>query len=146
MSRSDEIGTQFKCLLQEYIELDLPVAKHIGIRCTSPLILGKHIVHHTTSIFIRQIDRMERNIEPPGHQFGKDPIIVPGTIPLQGSGRIVPVDHEESDYFMPLLLEEPRSDRRIDTPGKSHYHSCHLFFSFLLLIYSLSDKILQRTE
>ena len=111
MSRSYSIGTEFECLLEKDIELYLAVAEHIGVGCSACLILGKHIVHDPLLVLLRQIYDAERNIEALCHKLGKYLIVVPWTVALESTGRVVPITHKQTDNLVTLLLEQPRSYR-----------------------------------
>lgn len=81
VSRSHEIGSQLEGFLQKNVELDFAVAEHVGIGCAPFRVFGEHIVHHPATVLVREIDRMERNVEPSGDKFGEEPVVVPGQSP-----------------------------------------------------------------
>ena len=106
VSRSNIIGTHLQRLLQEDIELYLTVAQNIGVGRATLLILGKHIINHSSLILLRQVNKAEGYIQTFGHELGKDLIIVPGAVALERAGRIVPIAHKEAYNLMPLLLKQ----------------------------------------
>ena len=127
VSRSHEIGTQLEGFLQKNVELNFAVAEHVRVGCTPFRVFGEHIVHHPATVLVREIDRMERNVEPPRDKFGEEPVVVPGAVAFERTRSVVPVDHEESDNLMPGLLEQVGRYRRIDAAGESDNHTCHTF-------------------
>ena len=134
--RGDVVGPELQRLAQEDVELDLAVAQHVGVGRAAPFILGEHVIDHPCAVLLRKIDRVQRDVEPLGHQLGEEPVVVPRTVALKRPRGVVPVDHEKPDDLVPLLLEEPCGDRRIDAARKSDYYTCHLsvavaLFSFI---------------
>ena len=127
VSRSHEIGSQLEGFLQKNVELDFAVAEHVGIGCAPFRVFGEHIVHHPATVLVREIDRMERNVEPSGDKFGEEPVVVPGAVAFERARGVVPVDHEESDNLMSGLLEQVGRYRRIDAAGESDNYTCHTF-------------------
>ena len=133
VSRSNVISTQFKCLFQKDIELDLAVAQHVGVGRASALILRKHIIDHTTLVLLREIDHVQRNIQSFGYQLGKNAVVVPRTVAFERTCRVVPIDHKESDHVVALLFEQIGRHRRIDTSRKSYNNALsHRPFLFLV--------------
>ena len=126
VARGDVVGAQLQRLAQEDVEFDLAVAQHVGIGRAAPFVLREHVVHDARAVVFRKVDHVQRDVEFPGHEFGENPVVVPGTVAFERPRRVVPVDHEESHDLVPLLFEEPGRDGRIHAARKSDYHPCHI--------------------
>ncbi len=120
VARGHAVGTQIERRFQEGVEFDLPVAQHVRIGRAAAAVLGEHVVHDSFAVLFAQIDHMERNVEPFGHQFGEHVVVVPRAVALQRAGRIFPVAHEQADHFVSLLLEQVGRHARIDASGEAH--------------------------
>ena len=106
MARCHKVGTHLERLLEEYIELDLAVAQHIGVGRAALLVLGKHIIHHALLVLLREIHKSERDIQSLGHQLGKNLVVIPRAVALERARRIVPITHKETYHLVPLLLQQ----------------------------------------
>ena len=125
MARRDEFSAELQRLVQKDIELDFAVAQHIGIGRTAPFVLGEHVIDHARPIVGRKVDDVQRNIEFLGDQLRENTVVVPRAIALQRTGRIMPVDHEQTDHLVSLLLQQIGGHRRIDPARKSDNYACH---------------------
>ena len=123
--RRHEIGPQPERLFEKDVEFDFAVAQHVGIGRASPFVLGEHIIDHPPAVLFREIDHMKRDIEPLGHQFGEDAVVVPRAVAFERTRRIVPVDHEESHHFVTLLFEQVSGNGGIDASRKSYDNALH---------------------
>ena len=120
-----EIGAQLESRIQKGVELDLAVAQHVRIGRAPPRVLGEHVVDDPPPILVAQVDHMKRDVEPLGHQFGEQVVIVPRAVALQRAGRILPVPHEQAHHVVALLLEQIGGHARIDASGEAHHDSFH---------------------
>ena len=127
VARGDVVGPELQRLAQEDVELDLAVAQHVGIGRAAAFVLGEHVVHHPRAVVGREVDDVERNVELLGHQFGEEAVVVPRTVAFERARGVVPVDHEEADDLISLLLEQPGGHRRIDAARESDDYPFHCF-------------------
>ena len=97
MTCGHEIGMILLCRLKECVEFDLPVAEHIGIGCTALLVFSEHVVDDPFPIGFAQIHHVEGDAQFFGHQLSKYHVFVPGTIGINDTCFIVPVDHKQPD-------------------------------------------------
>ena len=111
--RSDIIGTHLECLLKKDIELYLSVAQHIGVGRAALLILRKHIIDHAAAILLREVHKTKRDIQSFGNQLCKNLVIIPRTVTLQRTRRIVPITHKKAYNIVALLLEQICRHRRV---------------------------------
>ena len=88
------LGSKLESLFEEYVELNLAVAKHIGVGGTSLLVLREHIIDHALAVLLRQIDIVEGDIQALCHQLGKYLVVVPRTLALELTRCIVPITHK----------------------------------------------------
>ncbi len=126
VTRGHVVGAELEGFVQEDVELDFAVAQHVGIGRAAAFVFGEHVVDHPRAVLGREVDHVQRDVQPLGHQLGEDAVVVPRAVALQGARRVVPVDHEKTDDFVPLLLEKPRGHRRVDAARESYHHACHV--------------------
>ena len=60
---SDHVRPQQPGVVQKKVELDLPVAEHVGIRCAPGGILGKKASEDTVPVFGGEIRLVQRDLE-----------------------------------------------------------------------------------
>ena len=125
VARGDVVGPEFERFAQEDIEFDLPVAQHVGIGRAPLLVFGEHVLDDPCAVFVREVCHMQGDVQPLGHQFGEDPVVVPRTVAFERARGVVPVDHEEPDDLVSLLFQQPGRHRRIDAARKSDHYPCH---------------------
>ena len=118
MTGRDIFCSKFFCTFKECVELDLPVAEYIRVRCAAFLIFVKHVVHDPLSVFFAEIHEIEWNAYFTGYHLGNKTVLFPLAVSVKSCRRVMPVLHEESKDIISLLLENPGSNTGIDTAGK----------------------------
>ena len=109
MSCRNQVSTHLPCSLQKCIELDFTIAEHIRVRSPALGILVEHVIDHALTIFITQVNEIERDTDFPRDHLGHEPVFFPLAVSMQSTLRIMPVLHEHGKYVITLLLQKQSS-------------------------------------
>src|SRR5690242_13443032 len=119
MSSRDPVGPEAKRVIEEGLELDLGIAKYIGVGRAAGLIFGQEIVEHALAVFRGEVDCIDVDTDPVGHRNRVDQVFTRGAVFV--SVVVLPVLHEQAEDFESLLLQQPGGDGRIHASGHAYY-------------------------
>ena len=83
MAGSDHIRSHLQSTFQKGIELYLPVAQNVRIRCTALFIFIEHIVHYPLPVFFAQVYEVKRNAYLPCHHLRHKTVLLPFTVAMK---------------------------------------------------------------
>ena len=101
--------------VQKHLELDVPVAREVGVRRQAGLALGQEPLEHFRPVLRHEVHLHELDTEVPGGRLrvAKVRLCAALTAPLLG---VVPVPHENSENVAPRLLQQKGSHRGVNSP------------------------------
>ena len=136
MAGCDHVGSHPFGGLQEGVELDFPVAEHIGIRGPAGRILIEHVVDDPLAIFLRKVYEVEGDTDLARNHFCHEAVFLPFAVPVKCGIRIVPVLHKHGEDIVALLLEKQGDDAGVDSSGKTYanLHNSRKFTHSLKLV------------
>ena len=117
MPGGHHIRAHFLSGLQESVELYLPIAQHVRVRRSSLGVFIEHIVHHPLTVFIAQVNEIERDTYFPRDHFGHEFVFFPFAVTVQCPFRVVPVLHEHRKNIVTLLFEQQSGNTGVHTSG-----------------------------
>ncbi|MNR17668.1 hypothetical protein D3C85_1343460 [compost metagenome] len=120
MARGDGVGAQRHRVVQKRLELDLGIAQHVGVGRAAGRVLAQEIGEHAVLVFGGEVHRLHVHADQVGHGHHVEPVLARGAV--FAVVIVLPVLHEQADDLVPLLLEQPRGDRRIDPARHAHDH------------------------
>ncbi|MNV84359.1 hypothetical protein D3C71_1782250 [compost metagenome] len=114
MPGCDIIGAKLQRLVQEFAELDLPVAHNVGIRRASRFVFIEKVSKHLVIVSFLKIYGIVRNIN-----------LLAYAADILGVGfrrahtelvSVIPVLHKNPDHVIALLFQQERGNRGVDAP------------------------------
>jgi len=112
VTRRDLRRSEAHRVVEKGLELDLGIAKHIGVRCAAGLVFAQEFGEHAVLVVGCEVDVLDLDADHVGHRRRVDEIGVRRTV--FAVIVVFPVLHEDADDFMALALEQPRRDGRVD--------------------------------
>ena len=111
----DQVGAQHQRVLEEGLELDLPVAEDVGVgRAPRPVLL-EEVLEHVVPVLGGEVGAVQLDAESVGHRLGIGQVFLRRAV--LGAVVLFPVLHEQAFHGVALLLEEQRGDGGVDTAG-----------------------------
>ena len=114
----DLFGAQPHGVVQKCLELDFGVAQHVRVRCPAGLVFAQELREHAVLVFGREVDVFDLDTDHIRDRRGIHEIDV--RCAVFGIVVIIPVLHEDADDLMPLLLQQVRRHRGVDSPAQTH--------------------------
>ena len=112
---------QPKRVIEKSLELDLGIAKYIGVGRAAGLVFAQELGEYTVLVLDGEVDMLDLDANDVSHRGGIDKIDIGGAILTVVV--VFPVFHEDADHLVALLLEQIGADRRIDPPTQSDHHA-----------------------
>ena len=116
----DFLRAQRLRLVQKRLELDLPVAQHVGVGGAAGAVFIEEMGEHAIPVLRREIARVERNAQPPAYRHRVLAVGIGGAWPA--ALVFLPVLHEQALDLVAGLLQKQGGDRGIDATGNAQHH------------------------
>src|SRR5690554_4710023 len=118
MSGGDHVSPERHGVIQEGLELNLGIAKHIGVRRAPSGVFAQELSKHTVFVVCRKIDGLNVDAYYVRHAGSIQPILAAGTV--LAVIIVLPVLHEQAKDVIALLLKQPGRYGRVDTAGHAN--------------------------
>ena len=121
MPRRDRLRAERHRVIEECLELDLGVAKHVGVRCAAARVLAQKFREDAVLVLGREVHGLDVDADQIRDRDDIDPVL-----PRRAVLAVVvvfPVLHEEAHDLVARFLKKPCRHRRIDAARHSHHDS-----------------------
>lgn len=116
----DFIGTQHLGILQEDLELDLPVTKDVRIRRTACFVLCQEVLEYVVPILGSEVSRVQLDAQFGAHGFRIGQILLRRAV--FGAVVFIPVFHKQALDLVPLLEQKESRNGGVDAAGHADNH------------------------
>ena len=115
MAGGNKVSPQHHGVIQEGLELDLPVTQYIRVGCATSLVFGQEMFEYIVPVLRREIGAVQGNAQLVSHGLGVGEIFLGSTV--FSAVIFLPVLHKQAFHAIALLLQKQGRHGRIDTAG-----------------------------
>ena len=121
MTGGDQVGAQSQGVIEKGLELDLAVTEDIRIRRAPGLVFGQKVLEYVIPVLGGKVGGMQPDAQPVSDRLGVGQVVLGGAV--FGAVILVPVLHEQAFDLIPLLQQQGRRNRGINTAGHADNHA-----------------------
>jgi len=115
MARGNFLRTQTDGVVEEGFELDFRVAQDIRVGRAPGFVFAQEVAEYALLVFLGEIHRLDRNADGVGDRHRVDQVLARRAI--FAVVIVLPILHEQADDLIALLLQQQRSDSRVNAAG-----------------------------